>query len=70
MEDPYGIELTRVMLMGLAKECPYHRDNPKECSLREIRLMPLSARIEWVARLSDKECMDNYQRHLHCLDLQ
>ena len=46
-----NIDITEVsalndFIFGLTVECPFHRNNPPDCPLNEIRKQPLEERFE------------------------
>jgi hypothetical protein len=67
MFDKEAIEFTKTMLMGLLSGCPYHRGNPEDCKLHEVRSLPEAERIEWASNLTEKECHDICSQHVLCI---
>lgn len=57
--------LTRVM--GFAIACPYSQDNPAQCQLCDVRMLPMAERVEWVRGLSSGELHQVTTGHEECL---
>jgi len=59
----------RGMLYGLLDGCPLV-DELDQCQLRNVRRMGRVEQIAWVHTLSDRQCMEIFHRHLHCMNLR
>ena len=53
-------------LVGLAMECPVTKNNPTDCSLHEIRLLPLAKRWAWAKSRTSEEAKEILSCHLCC----
>ena len=56
----------KTVLFGLAVECPMG-NNPSDCQIHHIRLLPMQERYEWVEKLSNEQCVEYYEYHKKCL---
>lgn len=59
----------RYAIHGRILRCPMG-DNPADCPLYEIRLLPVEERIAWLESKTDDEVEALYSFHLRCLDDQ
>jgi hypothetical protein len=41
-------------------------NNPPDCPLYEIRLLPLKERYKWVEELSEEDCLKFFFAHQNC----
>lgn len=57
----------RYAMHGRILRCPLG-DNPADCPLCEIRLLPVEERIAWLESKTDDEVEALYSFHLRCLD--
>ena len=53
-------------LVGLAMECPVTKNNPPDCQLHQIRLLPLAKRWEWARSRTRAEAEEILSCHLCC----
>jgi len=65
----FNKEQIRASIFGLTIECPYYTSNLMDCQLFEIRKLSPSQRVEFVENLSEKECIEIYERHKVCLEI-
>jgi hypothetical protein len=63
----YRMNEARYAMHGRILRCPLG-DNPEDCPLHDIRLLPVDERIVWLESKSDDEVDALYCHHLHCLD--
>ena len=66
MDQEAGKSL-RANIFGLTVACPFELDNPDDCPLREIRLLSLRERKNWVYGKSVGECESIHKHHKACL---
>jgi hypothetical protein len=57
----------RYAMHGRILRCPLG-NNPADCSLHDLRLLPVEERIAWLEEKSDDEVEVLYGFHLRCLD--
>ncbi len=55
----------RHMMAWLCFECPLG-GNPADCPAHAMRLQSFEARRRTLARMSDDECLELYERHKAC----
>ena len=57
----------RVAMQGRILRCPLG-DNPEDCPLHAIRLLPVEKRVAWLDSKSDEEVIALFSYHVGCLD--
>ena len=57
----------RTAMYGRILRCPMG-DNPKDCPLYEIRLLPVEERLEWLNSKTEFELMELFAHHVLCLE--
>jgi hypothetical protein len=60
----------RLDLVGLLVACPFNQDNPDNCPLHHLRLLPMAKRIEWLDQLADEDVLILRTNHQHCLHVK
>jgi len=60
-------DYVRVAMHGRILRCPLG-DNPEDCPLHAIRLLPIEKRIAWLDSKSDEEVIALFSYHVSCLD--
>jgi len=60
-------EEARFALHGRILRCPLG-GNPADCTLYELRKLPVEKRIAWLESKSDEEVIELYQKHNACLE--
>ena len=57
-------------LLELGEACPFHRDNPEDCPLFELRKLPRTKRLEWFRELSEEDLVYLTTYHQVCLGVK
>lgn len=65
--DKTEVSVARLALHGRILRCPV-AENPKDCPLYEIRLLPIEKRIEWLNSKSEEQVEALYSYHIRCMD--
>ena len=64
LDENINLGVARTTLLGLVVECPQGSDG--QCVLSEKRLLPFSAKFQWVQSLPPDELLNLYRRHCRC----
>lgn len=62
-----AIEQARAGMHGRILRCPLG-NNPKDCPLHDVRILPLEERIMWLDSKTDEEMVKLFILHTHCLE--
>lgn len=65
--DKTEMSVARLALHGRVLRCPVE-DNPTDCPLHEIRLLPVESRIEWLNGKTEEQIDALYGYHIRCMD--
>lgn len=52
---------------GLCMACPWNQDNPPDCPLHELRLLPYAHRLAWIKACTREQLLALCQHHCACL---
>lgn len=55
-----------IQLVELAVACPVKRDNPDDCPLHELRMLPMAGRFEWAKTRTREEAKAILAAHASC----
>ena len=59
-------ELARIYMQARLLRCPLG-NNPDNCPLHDIRLLPMDQRYDWLDRQSDDDVLQLFQHHNECV---
>ena len=60
-------EALLAQVLSLSRSCPFHRCNPPDCPLYEVRKLKRAERVKWLSALAESDLSYLIAYHSICL---